>query len=284
MHCSTRWVFLILFVLLGVSPAWADADLRSAEDRRAAEMKKALVVVKLTSKVRYKQREMDRSNDTVGTVIDPSGLTMVSAYTVNPVPSVSSTSDDESSRMDVSLTSVILLLEDGTEIPSDVVFRDADLDFAFIRPREASRTFDSIQLQPHTQPIQMFDKFFTFSRLGPKENYALAAYEGIIRSVVKGPRTYYVCEDAHIGSLAFSTNGSILGVFVSKPSQRRGSSQASSVAIMRPIEDLIESAAQAKQAKAPAKEVTKVEPESPSGEAAKKDAATPKPEQTSEVR
>src|SRR5262249_41028814 len=77
--------------------------------------------------------------DATGTVLDPSGLTVLSLSNTDPGQLVQSmmAGGDEDSRFKVEteLTDVKILLEDGTEIPAEVVLRDKDLDLAFVRPK-----------------------------------------------------------------------------------------------------------------------------------------------------
>src|SRR5262245_3184341 len=78
--------------------------------------------------------------DVTGTVVDPSGLTVLSLSATDPGQMLqnmfSGGADEESKfKMETELSDVKILLDDGSELPSEVVLRDRDLDLAFIRPK-----------------------------------------------------------------------------------------------------------------------------------------------------
>src|SRR3989442_1549558 len=75
-----------------------------------------------------------------------------------------------------------------------VVLKDADLDLAFIRPREATKV-DFVELKTRDLGLQALDEVFVVGRLGRAANRAIALTTGSVKSVVKGPRTFYVCDD-----------------------------------------------------------------------------------------
>src|SRR5688572_9881929 len=82
-----------------------------------------------------------------GTVIDPGGLTVVSLSSIDPTGMMQSFmsglgDDDEGSkfRMQSEVSDVKLLMDDGSELPAEVVLRDRDLDLAFIRPKTKPAT------------------------------------------------------------------------------------------------------------------------------------------------
>jgi hypothetical protein len=84
----------------------------------------------------------------------------------------------------------------------------------------------------------------------------------MVLSVVKGPRTFYVCDQAisgnSLGVPAFGADGSTLGLFVTRRNQGDQDDmnslinmmmgkvgQSGSVWILRPVEDILEVAQQA---------------------------------------
>src|SRR6266404_139795 len=78
--------------------------------------------------------------DLTGTVVDASGLTVLSLSATDPgqmmQSMMSGMSDDESKfKMETELSDLKILLEDGTEVPAEVVLRDKDKDLVFIRPK-----------------------------------------------------------------------------------------------------------------------------------------------------
>ena len=107
----------------------------------------AVVNVRVVLKTRMSMggREMqsaDDSVDAVGTVIDPSGLTVMSLGSLNPgammnkIIGASMGSGGNDSKVEISSepTELKIRLPDGRELAAKIVLRDEDLDLAFIRP------------------------------------------------------------------------------------------------------------------------------------------------------
>ena len=103
---------------------------------------KAIVQVKITSKERVSMEgeettEEEQTNQVLGTVIDPSGLTVCSLSSVEPRQMYAQMMGKESGiKYESEITDVKLRLADNKELPAKVVLRDKDLDIAFIRPTE----------------------------------------------------------------------------------------------------------------------------------------------------
>src|SRR6266550_4672083 len=105
----------------------------------------AVVTVQLVLKSKFsvggRGAESNESRqDVTGTLVDPSGLTVLSLSATDPgqlLQSMLSGGSEEDSRfkMETELSDVKILLDDGTELASEVVLRDRDLDLAFIRPK-----------------------------------------------------------------------------------------------------------------------------------------------------
>ncbi len=106
---------------------------------------RAIVTVQLVLKSKFSMRGMggqsnESKRDVTGTVVDPSGLTILSLSGIEPGDMMQSFfgdagDDDPKFKMETELGDVKILLEDGAELPAEVVLRDKDLDLAFIRPK-----------------------------------------------------------------------------------------------------------------------------------------------------
>ncbi|MGH7296323.1 MAG: trypsin-like peptidase domain-containing protein, partial [Polyangiaceae bacterium] len=243
----------------------------------AQKLAKSVVTVKLVVKLKAGGREEEQKLEVVGTVIDPSGLTIVAASAIDPTIVLKALMGAQMRSMsvdsDVSETNIVL--DDGTEVPSDVVLKDPDLDLAFIRPRDASVKFDeSVHLKPRGTAPQPLEDVFVLGRMGRLENRATSVSTGAVRASVKGPRTFYILDNevvaGNIGCIAYDASGAPLGVIVLKVATDAGSDQSggmnratsmlmgggmrdTAIPIMRPVEDILDDAAQAKTAKAPEK-------------------------------
>jgi hypothetical protein len=263
---------------MGADVARAD-DLKATARAVAQKVQKAIVTARLVVKVTVGEREQDVKLEVTGTVIDPSGLTVVSASQIDPTAALGGAGargrrggqgggggGGEQMRVESEVTETALVTEDGTEIDSDVVLKDAELDLAFIRPRDKGLKMDYVEIKANDKAPQMLDDVFVVGRLGRAGNHAIAISTGTVKSVVKGPHAFYVC-DAEVsagnhGCIAYAADGTPLGIFVTKTARAEGAQGGGpgargrggeSSTVVRPTADLIDLAGQAKNAKAPEK-------------------------------
>jgi hypothetical protein len=161
--------------------------------------------------------------DVTGTLVDPSGLTVLSLSATDPgqlLQSMLSGGADEDSRfkMETELSDVKILLDDGTELASEVVLRDRDLDLAFIRPKtKPSATLSALDLSKSSK-ADILDQIIALNRLGNSAGRAYAASVERISAIVQRPRLFYVPDASlsttTLGSPAFTLDGKVLGIFV----------------------------------------------------------------------
>jgi S1-C subfamily serine protease len=93
----------------------------------------AVVTIQLVQKLTARGKSTENKQALTGTVLDPSGLTVLALSSCDP-SELSRRLSGESS-LDIEISDVKILMEDGTEIPAEIVLRDKDLDLAFIRPK-----------------------------------------------------------------------------------------------------------------------------------------------------
>jgi hypothetical protein len=262
-------LLLFLFPVLLIHTA-EGADIKSAALATLPKIQKAIVTVKVQANIKMSGEEQEQRLEVTGTMIDPSGLTVVSEQSINPASMLSAFMSSYSSRRDSSemkfqseITETLIVLDDGSEIPADVILKDEDLDLAFIKPKQPSDKFVYVSFKTREKPVQLLDDFFVVSRLGRSENRAIHMNLGSILSVVKGPRNFYVCDQEisgnSLGVPAFDTDGSPIGLFVTRKNQGSEDNsmnallnmmigkigQSGSVWILRPVEDVLEVAEQA---------------------------------------
>jgi len=212
-----------------VSIALFSTIVRAQESRAAARdlVKKwqdAIVNVRVVVKMRMSMggREMQSNDDTietVGTVIDPGGLTVVSLSSINPgamMTKLMSSGNGGSEKVDIvsEPTDLKIRLADGRELPSMIALRDEDLNLAFIRPITApAKPLIAINLADAAQPA-LLDQVVVFGRFGRVGGWAPSAALRDIGGIVLKPRTFYVLtgESAGIGTPAFLPNGKIVGI------------------------------------------------------------------------
>lgn len=226
----------------------------------------------------------ENKQDLTGTVIDPSGLTVLALSAADPSEMVKRMYPDY--KMDLEISDVKILLKDGVEIPAEIVLRDKDLDLAFIRPKAKQSTPMAAVDLTKSATAQVLDNVITLNRLGRAAGRAHAASVERINAVVLKPRTFYIPDSTmtstSAGSPAFSLDGNIIGIMVMRAINSDGGAGASrqdtATSIILPAEDILKAAKQAPEAKGDdekkdeAKEKKETKPDD-----TKPDAAKPSP-------
>jgi S1-C subfamily serine protease len=262
-------------ILLGMSLAAALCSADELGDKGRDVFKKyrhAVVTVQIVVKTKFSMGGMggqanESRQDVTGTIIDSSGLTVLSLAATDPGQMMQSVmsgmSDDDSKfKFETELSDVKILLEDGTEMPSEVVLRDKDLDLAFVRPKGKL----TAQLSPldlsKSGKVDILDQVIALNRLGNAAGRAYAASVERISAVVERPRLFYVPETSFttttLGAPAFTLDGKLVGLFVMRTLKARGGTgmgmmgmQPQNVAgIIVPADDIQKAAKQAPPAAA----------------------------------
>ncbi len=253
-------------VLCVLSWGWpASADEFAAQGRQVLEKnKESVITVRLVLKMSMGGMGMgsdqEQKSEITGTVIDPSGLTVVSLTAIDPgslfsrLAGMMGGSDQFSIETEV--TNVELLLDDGSELPAQVVLRDKDLDLAFLRPTEAPKSpLQALDLA-NAGEAQVLDQVFTINQLGKVAGRAHAIAVERIEAIVEKPRKLYVPgkDPTHtsLGSPAFTLDGKVVGLNVVRTIQSSGGGMSlfgggdeNTMAIILPAGDVSEIAAQA---------------------------------------
>jgi len=241
MSIQSRLTRLGLAAWLAVSlvPAPARAD-DLADKGRAIFLKNRQAVVTLQLVMKNKisgagmpsTQSSEAKTDATGTVIDPSGLTVVSLSATDPSQllqnMMSSMSEgDQRFKMESELSDVKILLEDGTELPAEVVLRDKDLDLAFIRPKTAPPAPMVFVNLATAGKADVLDQLVALNRLGNAAGRSFAAAEERVAAVVQKPRLFYIPQTSAtpttLGCPAFTLDGKPLGVFLMRSLKGKGS-------------------------------------------------------------
>ncbi|HET6268036.1 MAG TPA: serine protease [Acidobacteriota bacterium] len=279
-----KWKFgLVLLAISLIASASSASDIKAAARAAMSKYQKAVITVRVVAKVKSPRGEEENQFEVIGSVIDPSGLTVVSAQSIDPAAMVRALlatmgrqGQDAMAKFDSDITQTTMILQDGTEVDADVVLKDADLDLAFVRPRK-TQSFDSIPLKPRGKPLEALEDIFVIDRLERSENRVTALNIGMIQAVVRGPRVFYIANQelsaSSQGCIAFDVEGNPVGLFVAKQKQSSGDKGmaalmsmmagggiSASIQIIRPIEDVLEDATQAKEARVPQSESTQSQP------------------------
>jgi S1-C subfamily serine protease len=213
-----------------VLPAEAQDD-RSAGRAIVKQWQAAVVNVRVVLKMRMsvggrEMHSMDESVEAVGTVIDPSGLTVLSLGSLNPGAMMNrvmgaASSSQERMEFGTEPTDVKLRLADGKELPARIVLRDEDLDLAFLRPTvKPDAPLVAINLADEGRP-SLLDTVVILSRLGRVGGWTPAASLQTIGAIIEKPRTFYVIETGGggMGTPAFTASGKVVGLLTMRSVQ-----------------------------------------------------------------
>jgi hypothetical protein len=209
----------------------------------------------------------------LGTVVDTSGLTVVSLSALDP-----SAASDGQVVQGVKLTvssefdKVRINLPTGEEIPARVVMKDKDTDLAFVMPdadaKEKPAKFDCLTFAT-TPKVQVLDELVCIGRENKALGQAPMASTSEVSAVVTTPRKF-VLGGRYVGGPVFLADGSLIGITV----VHRAESGGNPSIVILPAEDV---AAVAQQAKEQAKAAPTTKPATTEGTTPEPSPATPAP-------
>ena len=243
----------------GLTAATALAAAQTPDERASArdlvkQKGDAVVMVMATLKIRAnvagQEQTLDQQAQANGTVIDASGLTVLSLSTLEPDEMMSRTLSARmrpGTRVDVSSepSGVRMHVADGRELPAKLVLRDQDLDLAFIRPAAPpSPPLPSVGA-PVVRP-GLLDLVCLIQRTTEATGWTVAATFGTVQFVIDKPRRYYQIVvpgpgAGSLGSPVFDPAGRFVGIVVVRDSGARGPNSTG----VLPAEDLLDIAKQA---------------------------------------
>ena len=151
-HWNRRLILGALTLTLAAGAALADTK----ETARAVFAKSKDAVIRVTAILKVEVAGRNSSSEDVevsGTIIGDDGLAVVSASAINPVAAIVDAAGEErvSSKPKVELTQIKYRLADGTEVPARLVFKDKDLDLAYLVPDlkegETAPKFTSLEVK-----------------------------------------------------------------------------------------------------------------------------------------
>lgn len=250
---------LACFVLTAHAGELAEKG-RAVFKQHQSEVVTVQVVQKMTTSAGGKTSEpREGKQDITGTVVDPSGLTVLALSAADPSEMYKRMYPASSGyKIEIEVSDVKILLDDGTEIPAEIVLRDKDLDLAFIRPKaKPAHPMPAVDLSK-AAPAQMLDELITINRLGRAAGRVHAASVELVSAVVQKPRTFYIPDSkmtgTALGSPAFALDGRIVGIVVMRTINAGGGGMGNfqpdnATSIILPAEDIAKAAKQAPEAK-----------------------------------
>jgi hypothetical protein len=213
----------------------------------------AIVRVSLIIKFRLfmngnEKKNSESKTETTGTILTPSGLTLISLNTTEPDKMAEENIKRKSGsqmKLESELGDIKIILSDGKEIPGMIVLRDRDLDLAFIRPaKKYDLPLHSIGAVKQGKP-EIMDAVFSLGRLGKLGSHAATISLDRILAIVNKPRTVYIPFFTNeLGSPIFSENGDWIGNLLIRYNQS-GNTFPAAIFVILPAEDIMEIATQA---------------------------------------
>jgi S1-C subfamily serine protease len=271
MRFKTKLTIVLILSLLAapVLPGRAD-DMAEKGREIFKKFQRAVVTVQVVIKVKSSGPGMggqanESRMDVTGTIVDGSGLIVLSLAAIDPTEMYESMMDsmgnEESKfKMDAELSDAKILLEDGTELPAEVVLRDKDLDLAFLRPKtKPANPMTSVDLAK-SSTAQVLDEVVALNRLGRAAGRSYGASAERINAVVQKPRLFYIpatsMTSTSLGCPAFALDGNILGIFVMRTINTKGGGMTmrdfqpeAYATIILPAADFLKAARQAPEAR-----------------------------------
>ena len=278
MRLKSNLLLATTLMLLGSLTPPVHAD-ELADKGRAIFTKNqhAVVTVSIVLKLTYSSGgqsapPQESKQEATGTVIDPAGLTVLALSACDPADMYQRM--DSRYKIETEVSDLKIMLADGTEIPSEIVLRDKDLDLAYIRPKTKPASPMTAVDFTKAAAAQVLDQVVALNRLGSAASRAHSVSVERISAVVQKPRTFYIPDSTMsataMGSPAFLMNGDLLGLFVMRAVSSTGG-RANLTAIILPADDVLKGAKQAPEAKGEAEKK-----EEPKPAAEKKDTAEKK--------
>lgn len=258
MRFHSHVVAMLAWGLLTFTAFPALADEAAVKGRKIlADHKFAVVTVQLVLKQQMSMpgrssRDNEMKTETTGTVISPEGLTVVSLSVTDPsyIYELQGASQMRGMQITTEVRDLKILLDDGTELPGEVILRDKDLDLAFVRPLEKPEKDLAYVDMANSAEVEILDQVIALNRLGQVARRTYSASVERIDAVVTKPRTFYIpgkdATQTGLGSPAFSLDGKIVGVFLIRAVKGTGGGMRDNIAnVVLPAEDIAEAASQA---------------------------------------
>jgi hypothetical protein len=193
-----------------------------------------------------------------GTVIDASGLTVVSYTALNPMERISAALKRRTGDEDTSLKSktevnrIQMHLADGSEVSARLVFKDKELDLAFLvpSPKESEKLpqFTPAKIGAATTAKEV-DDVVILSRHTKELGYQPIVTVTKVTSVITKPRAMYdLAAFVQPGALVYLPDGQLLGLTVSFGGDEEGFMAMRTEILVLPSSEIAKLADQAKKA------------------------------------
>jgi hypothetical protein len=259
-----RGLALLCVMILAMSGTAGAVSAPEAAQGILARNGESLVTVKLVTRHKAIYQGQERGakefkGEACGTVLDDSGLTVISLLVGNPMELLTSMNPEITggeAKFESEFTDVKIILGNGAEVLGKVVLRDAELDLLFVKPEKPGTVFHPLKTNTAAE-AHLLDEVIVTGRLGGSLNRELFMSVARIIAAVKKPRLYYLTSYAgkgiadNAGMPVFDLAGNALGLLLFKrpaPGEQLelgGLLGGSSILpILLPLSDILETARQ----------------------------------------
>jgi S1-C subfamily serine protease len=223
--CGLILPLIVIALFLRGATGNEDANGTVETARKVMEKHKdaiAQVVLVVKAMIVIDGRQMsggEKKIKTNGTVVDPSGITVISYSLTNPSASrgIDLGEDKPNINLETLVTSAKIVFADGSEYPAEVVLRDRELDLAFIRPKKTGLNLPYLKLKTAPQP-DVLDEIIALTRLDRFANREPSVHIDRISSIIRKPRVRYVAVTSlESGCPVFNASGELLGLVLMRP-------------------------------------------------------------------
>jgi hypothetical protein len=234
-----------------------------AQQARAVFEKNKDAVVWVTAIAQFEITNGTRSGNkeaklqAMGTILDPSGLTVVSLPEIDPGALADGKLQPDGTRISVKTkhSDVKIVLPpskanpNGLEVAARIAMKDPDLNLAFIVPDESAKdkpaAFPFVKLEKAPK-LEVLDDLVCIGRMVKNLEQAPMVSMSKVASVVHKPRTFIIGGNYH-GGPVFTLDGTVVGITAAYSSE----DGQIHTTVTLPAEDVQEVAQQAKTAKPP---------------------------------
>lgn len=181
------------------------------------QWRETVIQVKMVIEV----NDYESKSEALATVIDPSGLAVMSLSAIDP--NTMRMSGSGTPGLTTKIKDLKMILPDGAEMPAQVVLRDPDLDLAFIKPQDRlSKPAVFLDLQQNVKP-DILTPFLILSRMGETAGREIYVPVSRIQGIIIKPRTLYIPDMngmmSGLAAPAFSFDGKVLGIILLRVAQ-----------------------------------------------------------------
>lgn len=265
--------FLATFAALTTLLPAASPELRDTGRKLAANYKDSIVWLSVLSKTSMGAdgdapaqlksalagQDKEEKSESTGTVVDSSGiiLTALAAIDKSSVVdgrTVNTPAGPVKLKASSEVKEIKVITADGTEIPADLVLKDADLGLAFIKVRSESDEAKGVEFKAvdlaDSAKGELLDDCIVLGRHGESFNRETSLNATEISGVTTKPRTFYQINGDKIGCPVFLSTGKLLGFSVVRKQSGSTGPDIRIAPVVLPAADIAKVIPQAKEAKA----------------------------------